>query len=159
MFGIDFASRRATLYTDSISFNTTTISQVGAGIASFLALPNHVIDQQFANGSLYLSSFQLTQPQLFEAVLRVTDTKETEWEVEKKTAQDRLEVGRQKLDAGDMSGSFDMVIGMTFLEGDYPSQVHNKMLGLAQEDLDEVVRAAVEAAAPGGWSAGSTLSG
>ncbi|KAK5128000.1 hypothetical protein LTR85_005117 [Meristemomyces frigidus] len=159
MFDIDLASRRATLYTDSVSFNTTTTAQIGAGIASFLALPTDLIEKQFANECLYLSSFQLTQPQLFEAVLKATGSTESDWQVGRKTAEDKLAEGRKKLEAGDMSGNFDMLVGMSFVEGDYSAQVANELLGLGQEDLDEVVREAVKAAAPGGWSAGSLLAG
>ncbi|KAK4546581.1 hypothetical protein LTR36_001798 [Oleoguttula mirabilis] len=157
VFGIDVAARKATLYMDSVSFNTTSSAQIGAGIASFLALPTDVIEKQFANGSLYLSSFSLTQPQVFEAMLRVTGTTEKDWEVERKTCQDRLDVGRKKLEAGDVSGTFDLLYSMTYLEGDYSSRLHNELLGLGQEDLDEVVEEAVKAASPGPWSVGLTL--
>ncbi|KAK5686085.1 hypothetical protein LTS10_002199 [Elasticomyces elasticus] len=146
--GIDATARTATLYTDSIAFNTTTLPQIGLGIAKFLALPRSTIDKQFANGFLYLSSFKLTQPELFRAVLAATRTKESDWQIERTSFETLIEDGHKKVSEGDViAGSIDVVHGITFKAGDYSGEVHNDMLGLKQEDLGEVVRNALSISA------------
>ncbi|KAK3635722.1 hypothetical protein LTR56_014598 [Elasticomyces elasticus] len=146
--GIDATARTATLYTDSIAFNTTTLPQIGRGVARFLALPRSTIDKQFANGFLYLSSFKLTQPELFQAVLAATGTKESDWQIERTSFETLIEEGNKKVSEGNVIvGSIDVVHGITYKAGDYSEEVHNDMLGLEQEDLGEVVRNALSISA------------
>ena len=83
--------RKATLYTDCVPFATATVAQVARAVASLLTLPKSTIDKTFANGHLYVYSFVLTQPQVFEAVLRVTGTKEEDWQIEKKKVQQLID--------------------------------------------------------------------
>ena len=152
-FGIQISERQATIYTDAAPFVTTTINQVAAGIAAFLGLPAATVDKEFANNYLYLSSFVLAQPEIFSAVLRATGTEENGWQVEKKTTQDLIDEGRKMVNAGDMAGHFKILYGASYqngMGGNYSSELHNEMLGLMEEDLYEVVKAAVEAAWPGG---------
>jgi len=146
MFDINVDDRKATLYTDCAPFNTTTIHTVAEGIAKLLSLPEQTLSTTYANSYVFISSFQLTQPQLFDAVLRATGTTEAEWTIEKKTVQDRLDRGQEKIKSGDFTGMYDLVYGYAFkggMGGDFQSKVHNRALGLEQEDLDEVVRAIV----------------
>ena len=148
------------MYTDATPFATTTIAKVAAGIAAFLALPATAIEKDFANNYLYLSSFVIRQPEIFAAVLRVTGTTEADWQVERKKTQDLVDEGHKMVNAGDMAGHFKILYGVSYqpgMGGDYSDLLHNEMLGLGEENLDEVVKAAADAARPGGWEAASTL--
>ena len=54
---------------------------------------------------------------------------------------------------------FKIIFGVTYQQdmgGDYSKLLHNEMLGLGKEDLDEVVRLAIDSAEPE-WVAGATL--
>ena len=127
---------KATLITDSVPFNTSTVARVAAGIAKMLSLPASTVDENFGNGFLYVSSFLLTQPEIFLAVLRATGTGEGEWQIERKS------VGEYAVPEGDLN----LVLVETYREagGDYTGKLCNEMLGLEQEDLDEVVKSAIK---------------
>lgn len=125
-----------------------------------LALPAATIEEKFANGYLYLSSFRMTQPELFSAVLRVTGTHHAGWKVEDKAVQDLIDEGHRMIDAGQSMGHFKIIFGVTYKDGfggDYSQKLHNKMLGLEEEDLDEAVKSGIDAAKPGPWEAGATM--
>lgn len=160
VFGIAIPERRAEVYTDSAPFNMTTTSKVGAAIAACLALPDKTIDEKFANGCLYVSSFRMTHPELFQAVLRASGTAEADWAVDKKTTHDLINDGQKMVDRGDAAGNFKILFGGLFQSGnggDYSQKLHNDVLELKQEDLDEVVRTSIAAAKSGPWAAGSKL--
>jgi hypothetical protein len=160
VFDIFPAERKATVYTDSAPFNTTTISQIGAAIAGCLALPRERIDAEFANNCLYVSSFRLTQPELFSEVLRITGTTEEDWTVDRKKVQDLIDQGYDMVKSGQSLGYFKLVFGATYQRnngGDHTGRLHNEMLGLQEEDLDEVLRMSIAAAKPGEWKGGDTL--
>ena len=136
------------------------MSRVGEGVAVFLAMPEDVLEKNFANSFLYLSSFTLTQPEAFDAVMRATGTTKADWQIEHKNAQALIDEGFAMVEAGEGVGHFKIIYGAHYqpgMEGDYSKKCHNSLLGLDQEDLDEVVRAAVAAARPGGWYSAAAL--
>lgn len=145
--GFDVVEKRATVHPDSCRWHTTTQAQVGRGVAAMLALPATTIEKVFANGSLYLTSFQPTHEEMFKAILQVTETKESEWSVERKSTGDLVEEGQAKLRCGDVSGVWDVLHGAVFAPGfggEYLGKPHNEMLGLPKEDLVATIRAAVQ---------------
>lgn len=149
------------MYTDSAPFVTSTIDRVGAGIAALLGLPVSSIEKDFSNNYLYISSFMLSQPEIFSTVLRASRTAEADWQIERKTTRDLINEGRELVKAGDSAGHFKILSGVAYqpgMGGDYSDLVHNKLLGLVEEeDLDEVVKIAVKAARPGAFAIASTL--
>lgn len=111
-----------------------------------LSLPQSRIDAEFANSCLYISSFRLTHEELFQAILRVSGTKETDWTIERLSFRDVMRQGTEKLEKNDRSGMIDLFVGSLFtpdLGGDLSAKAHNGMLGLRQEDLDRTVQAAL----------------
>ena len=68
-----------------------------------------MVDEKFVNGYLYISTFVVTQPEIFEAVLRVTGTKEEEWEVERKKVQDLIDEGWEMVNGEDPAGHFKIL--------------------------------------------------
>lgn len=147
------------MYTDSAPFNITTLRQIAAAIAACLTLPEAMIDAKFANKCLYVSSFRMTQPELYSAVLRVMGTTEADWNIERKTTPQLIEEGHKMVKGGDSAGHFKIVFGVTYQQnmgGDYSRLLHNEMLGLGNEDLDEVLRHAIDNA-KSEWAAGATM--
>ena len=62
--------------------------------------------------------------------------------------------------AGQSLGYFKLVFAATYERdngGDHTGLLHNEMLGLQEENLDEVLRVSVAAAQPGVWTGGDTL--
>lgn len=132
------------MYPDSIAFPTTTTTQVGRGIAALLALPIEVIEKRFKNTGVSITSFQLSQPQMFEALVRASGTSQSDWAIEYSTAEDLLREGRQRVEAGEFMGDIDIIYALTYQHGDYSDKLDNELLGLPVEDLDEVLRASLE---------------
>ncbi|KAK4498841.1 hypothetical protein PRZ48_009351 [Zasmidium cellare] len=159
-FGFEVPERKATLYTDGVPFSTTTMARVGEGVAAFLELPKDVIEETFANSFLYLSSFTLSQAQIFEAVMRVTGTTETDWQIKHQKAQDLIDEGHAMVKSGQLAGHFKIIYGAHYQPGmgtNYSEKAATSLLGLPQEDLDKIVKAAVDSARPGGWDAAIAL--
>jgi hypothetical protein len=71
----------------NVAINTSTWPQCGRAIANLLSLkelPDEETDwsptlSQFRNGSIYISSFRLSQGDMFESVKRVTGTTDADW--------------------------------------------------------------------------------
>jgi hypothetical protein len=131
------------LCTDSVAFNTTTIPQLGRGVATVLTLPIETIDRDYANGHVYLSSFQLTQPQLFKELLEASGTVEDDWKITHQVADDVLRAGQEQLAKGEMAGISKLLAAAHFKEGDNSAKLQNEKLGLPKEDLQVVLRDAL----------------
>lgn len=117
VYGISYPERKATLYTDSAPFVSTTMAQVGQGVANLLCLPESTIAKKFANNYVYLSSFIMTQPDIFAAVLRATGSSEDEWQIKRRTTQELIDEGRKMVQEGDMTGHFKIVYGVSYQPG------------------------------------------
>lgn len=154
-FGFDIRNRAVTFYDDGTQqLNTSTFQQVGRGVASLLALkvlPEDENDKdvtlsQFKNNFVYISSFKLSQQDMFEAVLKVTGTTKEDWKVTHEPSKDRFEAAQAKLRSGDRSGFGLMLYSRTFFS-DGPGlqpRSHNAVLGLPEENLLESTAVAVK---------------
>ncbi|KAG0307838.1 hypothetical protein BGZ99_001351, partial [Dissophora globulifera] len=81
MFGFDAEKRQATFYGDgTVKINTSTWDQCGRAVAALFSLPIQPENendksptlQQFKNKSVYISSFLVSQKDMFASLLRVT---------------------------------------------------------------------------------------
>lgn len=170
-YGFDFAERKVTLYDDGrTKINTTTWEQCGRAMASLLSLKVLRDDEhdrspatlsQFKNTFLYVSSFLLSQRDMFESVLRVTGTSEADWTVTHEDVRERYAKGMEEMKAGNSNsrlGFVKVLYSRVFFpdgSGNYEASrgLHNDALGLPKEDLDERTKYAVELAAQGGpWA-------
>ncbi|KAI2470449.1 hypothetical protein F4781DRAFT_430464 [Annulohypoxylon bovei var. microspora] len=156
-FGFDFNNRTFVEFGDgNVPINTTTWPQCGRAVASLLSLkelPEDEMDKsptlsQFRNGSVYVSSFRLTQHDMFESVKRVTKTSDADWTITRDSAERRWEEGRSALEKGDWQLFTKMLYSRMFFpngDGDYQSRrsLDNDMLGLPIEDLDEATRVGI----------------
>ncbi|MCJ1476766.1 hypothetical protein MMC13_005435, partial [Lambiella insularis] len=137
-YGFDLATHTVTLYDrGTTQFDTTTLSTVGAAVASILSRPAH-----YANQRLYICSFTTSQQEIlaalqannFSAKPQITQTSTAEY----------IREGNEKIEKGDFSGILNLIFGRTFQEGNgaqYSSvrKISNEELGLEKEDLKTVV--------------------
>ncbi|PVI02809.1 putative oxidoreductase CipA-like protein [Periconia macrospinosa] len=156
-YGFDFKERKLVLFDGGeVHINTSTWPQCGRAIAALLSLKiapegendDSVTLTQFCNRSVYISSFRVTQRDIFESVKRVTGTSEKDWVIMEDSAKKRWEEAAGELKKGN-SAAFTkfMYSRMWFPTGDGDHEttrgLHNDLLGLPQEDLDEFTSIAV----------------
>lgn len=149
-FGFDFNKRSFVQYDDAkdVAINTSTWPQCGRAIANLLSLkeiPDDENDQsttlsQFRNKCTYISSFRLTQRDMFESVKRVTGTTDADWTITHDSVQQRFKDGQSGLKEGNWGLFTKMLYSRMFFptgDGDYESRLNNNLLSLPAEDLDE----------------------
>lgn len=159
-YGFDFAKRTVTLFDNGETrICTSTWPQVGRAIASLLSLRIHPDGEDdgspcletFANNYLYVSSFTISQKDMLESVLRVTQTKLDDWTVTKESAQSRYAAGMEQLMKGDRIGFVKALYTRVFYPDDSGNVektrgLHNDLLGLPKENLDEYTKIAIQRA-------------
>jgi hypothetical protein len=154
-YGFDFTKRSMTFYDDGdVKINTSTWPQCGRAIANLLSLKQLPDDEkdvsptmsQFRDECVYISSFRLSQRDMFESVKRITGTRDEEWTIEKKDTEKTYKEGLEQVKAGNHAGWMKMGYSRMFFpngDGDYQTRrgTHNEVLGLTvEEDLDEATR-------------------
>ncbi|KAI9717486.1 MAG: hypothetical protein M1828_007186 [Chrysothrix sp. TS-e1954] len=157
-WGFDFGKRTLTYFDDGLTRqNTSTWDQVGRAVASLLSmkvLPEDESDKspclnQYKNDYVYISSFNLTQKDMFESVKRVTGTKDSDWKIDSQPSKERFSQGMEMLQKGDMNG-FPQLMYSRVLHQDGAAEfektkgLQNGVLGLLKEDLDEHTKMAIE---------------
>ena len=157
-YGFDFKKRSLVLFDGGdVPINTSTWPQCGQAIANLLSLkelPDNDTDKsptlsQFRNSSIYMSSFRLSQRDMFESVKRVTGTSNEDWIITHESAEQRWKEGRDAVMQGNFGAFTKMLYSRMFFpsrDGDYESSqgLHNEVLGLRGEDLDEFTALAVK---------------
>jgi hypothetical protein len=154
-FGIDVKNRSATIYDGgSARFNTTMLPTVALAVARLLSLP---VDSSsgpslsdYANKFIYISSFHTTQREILDAVQKVTSTTDSDWTISQASAQEYIDEGNAKMGRGDFSGIVNLLYGAILkagLGGDFESEkgTSNKVLGLPEEDIVEVLKGIIDA--------------
>lgn len=139
-------TRKATLFDGgNAPFNSTTMATNGEAIARLLSLPRSKLDS-YANRFVYVSSFLASQNDILASVQRVTGTKPEDWDIGHKTAQEYIQEGKDMIAKGNLMGSRNVLMGLlvTNGNGNYESKIINKELGLPVEDMDEVVKTALQ---------------
>lgn len=163
-YGFDFQNRTVTFYDDgSTRINTSTWPQTGRAVAKLLSLkvlPNDANDKSpclndFKNQCVYVSSFNISQKDMFDSVLRVTGTSLNDWKVNYEPAKERYKAGMEEFRNGDRLGFAKLLYSRVFYpdkSGNYEERkgLHNDLLGLPKEDLDEYTKIAVEMATKSG---------
>lgn len=150
-FGFDFKKRSMVFFDDGTTpINTSTFPQCGKAIANVLSLKVQPDDEsdtsptlsQFRNKPIYISSFRASQRDMFESVKRVTGTVDDDWKITHESSEDRWERGTERVHKGDLVGFIEMMYSRCFFKdggGEFESTrgLHNELLGLPTEDLDE----------------------
>lgn len=159
-YGFDFEKRSLILFDGGETpMNTTTWPQSGRAIAKLLSLkiaPNGDDDRsptlpQFRDSPVYISSFRVTQRDMIESVKRVTGTTDADWSISHETSEQRWKDSMDKIKQGDFSAFTKMLYSRAwFPNGDADHEaswgLHNDILGLPIEDLDEWTAVAVRMA-------------
>jgi hypothetical protein len=157
-YGFDFKNRTVTLFDEgNVKINTSTWPQCGRAVASLLSLkiaPDSENDKSptltdFKNKCAYISSFTISQNDMLDSVLRVTGTDLKDWKVTKVPVKESYQSGLQEFQKGNRVGFARLLYSRSFFpesSGDFGATkgLHNDVLGLPREDLDEFTKIAVQ---------------
>ncbi|QKX53183.1 uncharacterized protein TRUGW13939_00259 [Talaromyces rugulosus] len=157
-YGFDFEDRSLVIMDDGkTKINTSTMPQVGRAVASLLrlkTLPDDKDDKSpslvdFKDKAVYISSFTVSQQDMLESVLRVTGTKLEDWKITHTTAKDYWKSGQEVFKTGDAAGFVRLLYARAFFPDDPENYertrgLHNELLGLPQENLDEFTKIGME---------------
>jgi hypothetical protein len=158
-YGFDFRNRSLIYFDDGdVAINTSSWPQCGRAVAGLLGLKklpddekdtSPTISQFVDNGGLvYISSFRLSQRDMFESVKRVTKTTDADWAITHESSEQRWKDGTAEMLRGNSAAFTKLLYSRMFFpngDGDYESRraLHNDMLGLPVEDLDAATSIAV----------------
>lgn len=164
-YGFDLINKTVTFFDDGeAKISTSTWAQVGRAVAALLSLPiqaegshPHACLDQMKNRLMYVNSFTVSQKDMFQSVLRVTETQPEEWKITNQPSAERYAAGARTLQDGDRTGFIHMMYTRVFYpdgSGDFESSkgTLNSLLDLPREDIDEATRVAVERAKINSWS-------
>lgn len=114
--------------------SNSTLAQVSRGVVSILRKP-----EETTNRVLMLQSFCVSQLDILRSLERVTGEK---WKADYEEIETFVDRHRQKAEAGDKQAVEDLVFALGVIEGNWEEKEDFAMdlLGLENEDLDEVVR-------------------
>ncbi|KAI1206124.1 NAD(P)-binding protein [Annulohypoxylon truncatum] len=155
-YGMDVKNKTWTFFDDGeTKMNTTTWPQSGRAAAKLLSLPIEPETpggpslSSFKNKFVYVSSFLLSQKDMFESVLRVTGTKESDWTIKYEDSVKRYEEAKKRALSGDMTAFPKLLYSRAFYKdgvGNFEARrggLANDILGLPKEDLDEATKIGV----------------
>ena len=157
-YGFSFKDRSVIFIDDgNTRINTSTWPQCGRAVAALLSLKLLPEDEndtspsvaQFRNKYCYVSSFLVSQKDMFDSVLRVTGASADDWTVSYEEHEKRYNSGVELLQQGNRAGFARLLYTRMFYpngDGNYEASkgLHNDLLGLPKEDLDEYTKAAIE---------------
>ncbi|KAK9352737.1 NAD(P)-binding protein [Lipomyces doorenjongii] len=157
MYGFNWDERAVTFYDDGTTkINTSTWPQAGLAVARLFALKVHPDGpddksqtiSQFKNSYVYVSSFLVSQKEMFASVKRVTKTTDADWKISYEPSAKRYKEGMEALQKGDRMGFAKALYARVFFpngDGNIEAKhgLQNDILGLPKEDLDEATRAAL----------------
>jgi len=160
-FGFDMPKKSVVFYDQGeTKIHTSTFPQVGRAVAAVLSLKVLPEDENDKNATLdgyrnrfvRVSSFKVSQKDMFASLLRVTNTKESDWTITYEPTKERYEKAKQAMAGGDRIAFGRMLYALGFFPGnlDFDSKggPDNEALGLPQEDFDEWTRK--------GWELGNS---
>ena len=154
-FGFNFEKKTVTFFGDGdVKINSSTWPQVGRAVAALLSLPitaegDEPSLEKYKNKHVYVSSFLISQKDIFESVLRVTETKPEDWTITHEDCQERYDAALEQMKTGDKYGfGKAMYTSVFFPDGKGNTEKRygllNEVLGLPKEDMDEATKAAIE---------------
>lgn len=151
-FGCSFEDRTMTFFDQGEEkITTTTWEQCGRALAALLSLKRLPEDANDDGKSalaywagkqaVYISSFRVSQKDMFESAKRATGTTDADWKIEYVGSRERWEQSQEAMKQGDRKAYARIMYTRVFFptgEGDHTRlDWANKALGLPQEDLDE----------------------
>ena len=162
-YGFDFSKKKLVFIDDGTTkISTSSWPQCGKAVANLLSLrvlPEDEADKtttlsQFKDSFVRISSFLVSQKDMFASVLRVTGTKESDWQISHENSKERYEAGINMMQEGNRAGFGQMMYTRVFYpngDGAFETRkgLQNQALGLTHEDLDHYTEIAVEMAKEG----------
>ncbi|KAJ7580644.1 hypothetical protein C8J56DRAFT_1102894 [Mycena floridula] len=159
-FGFDFQNRTVSFFDqETQKVNSSTWPQAAPAVAHLLSLkvlPDDASDKsvtlsQFRNKPLYVSSFLINQKEMLESVLRVTGKKESDWKIGYEATKTRFAAANEQVKGGDRRGWAKLQYSRLFYQdgsGNFEARygLHNNVLGLPDEDLNEFTKIGVKRA-------------
>lgn len=158
-YGFDMNNKTVVFFDDGEQkIHTSTFPQCGRAVAALLSLPLTKPDasytgktlEDYRNKFVHISSFYVSQKDMFASLLRVTGGKESDWEISYEPSKERYEKAGEAAKKGDIVAFGRMMYARGFFPGDdCPLDfsrygLDNADLGLPQEDLDEFGKKAWE---------------
>jgi hypothetical protein len=145
-FGLKIKGRTITFFDDgNTKLSTTTLPHVGRAVAKLLELPIDKLEK-FKNGFVHVQSFCVSQMEMFDALKKATGTTDKDWKISKLPVDQAIAQGNKEARNGNRAGMIDVLYGMNFkpgMGGNFQHKIDNELLGLYEEDLDEVVKSVV----------------
>ncbi|KAI1091201.1 NAD(P)-binding protein [Rostrohypoxylon terebratum] len=151
-YGMEVKDKTWTFFDDGeTKINSITWPQSGRAVAKLLSLP---IEPEKAGGPslssyknkfIYVSSFLVSQKDMFASVLRVTGTKESDWTIKYEDSAKRYQDAKAKVFGGDRTAFPTLLYSRNFYKdgvGNFETRrgLANDILGLPKEDLDEATK-------------------
>jgi nucleoside-diphosphate-sugar epimerase len=133
-WGVDIKSRQVTFYNGGTNkFDTTNLDTVGKAVANILDSPNG-----FENRSVFISDYQVSQRDIFNAITKATGSQANDWKIEERTAESLRQEGYEKIAGQDFGGVLDLISAALYEEGkgslfSATHVIENEKLGLEQE--------------------------
>ncbi|KAJ8100226.1 hypothetical protein POJ06DRAFT_222235 [Lipomyces tetrasporus] len=164
-YGFDFNKHTVTLMDGgNIKICTSTWPQCGRAVAKVLSLKvlpdtegdNSPVLVNYKNGCVYISSFTINQNDMLDSVLRVTGMKLSDFKVTHTTAKEHYQSGLQLFQKGNMHGFGRLLYARCFFpesNGNFAASkdLHNDILGLPTEDLDEFTKIGIQMSEKGSY--------
>ena len=158
-YGFEIANRKVLFFGDGDQpINTSTWAQCARQVARLFdlkVLPEDEHDKRpsldmFRNTFCRASSFRVSQKDMFASLKRVTKTTDKDWSIESKPTEQLFNEGMEKFSKGDFTGFAVALYTRAFFKSDevglYGDHygLHNELLRLPVEDLDEFTQGAVD---------------
>lgn len=157
-YGFDFGGKKVLMYGDGrVKLPTSTWELSGMAVARVLSLPilpedkgdDSLTLEGYRNGFVRVRSFEVSQRDMLESILRVTGDKESDWTIE---SVDTKKYWKENFDnlmkTGDRRKYFGPAL---YSRGFFPDAnfakergVENEKLGLPKEDFDESTKRALK---------------
>jgi hypothetical protein len=171
-YGFDFPSKTVTFFDEGeTKISTSTWPQVGRAVAALLSLPikpegddTERCLEHFRNKIVYVNSFNASQKDMLDSVLRVTGDKLEDWTIQKEPARERYATAAKALQGGDRMAYVRMMYTRVFFDdgnGNFEARegTANKILGLSEESIDEATTRSIERAEASPWASSKLVEG
>jgi hypothetical protein len=167
LYGFDIAKREVEFFDEGTQqINTSTWPLVGRAVAEILSLPILPYDERdksltlwhYHNCMAYVSSFTLSQRDMFESLKHETNTTDDDWDVFSTPAKERYEKAKKAMKSGRRDAFAKVLYTRYFFPGEDAGLfekghgLDNELLGLPKQNLDAATQAAIKLGESGYWS-------
>ncbi|EON99297.1 putative oxidoreductase - protein [Phaeoacremonium minimum UCRPA7] len=162
-YGFNLVDNSVTFFDDGkAQINTSTLDHCGRAVAALLSLPILPADEhddsttlsKYFNNTVYISSFLVSQREMYESVKRATGTSDEDWKISFESSVERYKAAVEALPKGEHSAFVRLLYTRVFFkngDGNFEAKhgLANGTLGLPKEDFDATTKAGIDA-----WKSG-----